>query len=78
MLELTSAPQGFTLEEMDEIFNSGLPPWKTLQKSSRLDQLEAEIKEGKLKVQVPHEDVEATSGPGEKTEEKAAPGAEQV
>lgn len=60
---------------MDEIFNSGLPPWKTLKKSSRLDQLEAEIKEGKLKVQVPRDDEPAAPA---RVEEKAAATTQEV
>ncbi|KAF9873299.1 MFS glucose [Colletotrichum karsti] len=42
--------KGFTLEEMDDVFNSGLPAWKTHQKKSRLDELENEIATGNLKV----------------------------
>lgn len=44
--------KGFTLEEMDDIFNSGLPAWKKYSKGSRLEQLEKEIQEGNLKVGV--------------------------
>lgn len=42
--------KGFTLEEMDDVFNSGLPAWKTHQKKSRLDDIEREIAAGNLKV----------------------------
>ncbi|KAH6617218.1 MFS sugar transporter-like protein [Chaetomium tenue] len=45
--------KGFTLEEMDEVFNSGLPAWKRYKKASRLEELEREIEAGNLKVAVP-------------------------
>jgi hypothetical protein len=53
MILLAPETKGYTLEEMDEVFNSGLPAWKTLNKASRLEQLEKEIEEGKLKISVP-------------------------
>ena len=47
-----TAPEtkGKTLEEMDDVFDSGLPAWKSVPKGSRLDQLERDIETGKLKV----------------------------
>lgn len=47
-----TAPEtmGKTLEEMDEVFDSGLPAWKRAEKGSRLDRLQKEIEEGNLKV----------------------------
>lgn len=50
-----AAPEtkGYTLEEMDEVFDSGLPAWKTRQKPSRLEQLEREIEAGNIKVAAP-------------------------
>ncbi|RHZ62931.1 MFS sugar transporter [Aspergillus turcosus] len=47
-----TAPEtkGFTLEEMDEVFDAGIPAWRKLNKKSRLEELEQEIAEGKLKV----------------------------
>jgi len=50
-----TAPEtkGKTLEEMDEVFESGLPAWKSLPKGSRLDQLEKDIEAGNLKVAQP-------------------------
>ncbi|CAM1502489.1 Fc.00g044730.m01.CDS01 [Cosmosporella sp. VM-42] len=45
--------KGFTLEEMDDVFDSGIPAWKARPKKSRLDMLEQEIKEGNLKVAAP-------------------------
>ncbi|KAL4782261.1 general substrate transporter [Aspergillus varians] len=47
-----TAPEtkGFTLEEMDEVFDSGRPAWKRLRVTSRLDQMERDIAEGNLKV----------------------------
>ena len=50
-----TAPEtmGKTLEEMDEVFDSGLPPWKAVSKGSRLDIIRKEIEEGGLKVKIP-------------------------
>ncbi|KAL4771972.1 general substrate transporter [Aspergillus nidulans var. acristatus] len=47
-----TAPEtkGYTLEEMDEVFESGIAPWKKGKISSRLEQIEREIAEGNLKV----------------------------
>jgi len=47
-----TAPEtkGKTLEEMDEVFDSGIPAWKGVKKGSRLDQLESEIEKGNIKV----------------------------
>ena len=42
--------KGKTLEEMDDVFENGLPPWRTVWKVSRLDALQREIAEGRLKV----------------------------
>lgn len=42
--------KGFTLEEMDDVFNSGIPAWKKYDKGSKLEQLEKKIQEGHLKV----------------------------
>lgn len=50
-----TAPEtkGKTLEEMDEVFDSGLPAWKAVPKGSRLDQLQKDIEAGNLKVTAP-------------------------
>ncbi|KAH0548224.1 MFS sugar transporter, partial [Trichoglossum hirsutum] len=50
-----TAPEtkGKTLEEMDEVFDSGLPAWRSVPKGSRLDQLEKEIEQGTVKVDAP-------------------------
>ncbi|KAL4868035.1 hypothetical protein BDV12DRAFT_170252 [Aspergillus spectabilis] len=47
-----AAPEtkGFTLEEMEEVFESGLPAWRKAKTVSRLDQIERDIAEGNLKV----------------------------
>ena len=47
-----TAPEtkGKTLEEMDEVFDSGRPAWKAVPKGSRLDQLEKDIEQGNIKV----------------------------
>lgn len=51
-----TAPEtkGKTLEEMDEVFDSGLAAWKTVPKGSRLDQLQKDIEAGNLKISAPH------------------------
>jgi len=51
-----TAPEtkGKTLEEMDEVFDSGLPAWKSVPKGSRLDQLQKDIEAGNIKVTAPH------------------------
>ncbi|KAM7201584.1 hypothetical protein V8F20_004812 [Naviculisporaceae sp. PSN 640] len=41
--------KGYTLEEMDEVFDSGLPAWKR-KKTSRLEELERAIETGQVKV----------------------------
>ncbi|KAI9800523.1 MAG: MFS sugar transporter [Sarcosagium campestre] len=52
-----TAPEtkGKTLEEMDEVFDSGRPPWRSGPKGSRLDRLQKEIEDGKVKVSAPAE-----------------------
>jgi hypothetical protein len=47
-----TAPEtkGKTLEEMDDVFDSGIPAWKSVPKGSRLDQLTRDIEKGELKV----------------------------
>ncbi|KAF2655897.1 high affinity glucose transporter [Lophiostoma macrostomum CBS 122681] len=47
-----TAPEtkGKTLEEMDEVFDSGTPAWKTNTRGSRLDRLQHDIEKGELKV----------------------------
>lgn len=51
-----TAPEtkGKTLEEMDEVFDSGLPAWKSAAalKGSKLDRLASEIEKGERKVTV--------------------------
>jgi len=68
-----TAPEtkGKTLEEMDEVFDSGLPAWKAVPKGSRLDQIQKDIEEGKLKVQAP-----GSHGPKTTTTAAAEPAAE--
>jgi hypothetical protein len=50
-----TAPEtkGKTLEEMDEVFDSGLPAWKAVPKGSRLDQLQKDIEAGNIKITAP-------------------------
>lgn len=48
-----TAPEtkGKTLEEMDDVFDSGVPAWKAGKIGSRLDQVTRDIEKGDLKVQ---------------------------
>ena len=50
-----TAPEtkGKTLEEMDDVFDSGIKPWKGVKKGSRLDQLQKDIEAGKIKIAAP-------------------------
>lgn len=47
-----AAPEtkGKTLEEMDTVFDSGIPPWRSGKIESRLDQLQRDIEAGDVKV----------------------------
>jgi hypothetical protein len=49
-----TAPEtkGKTLEEMDAVFDSGIPAWRSVPTGSRLDDLSRDIEQGKVKVQV--------------------------
>jgi len=60
-----TAPEtkGKTLEEMDEVFDSGLPAWKTVPKGSRLDQLTKDIEAGNLKISAPFGGARPTLAP---------------
>lgn len=42
--------KGKTLEEMEEVFASGIPAWRSGVRGSRLDRLQREIAEGLYKV----------------------------
>ncbi|KAK6083969.1 glucose transporter [Seiridium cupressi] len=53
MTLLAPETRGFTLEEMDDVFDSGRPAWKSYKKESRLDQLQKEIEAGNVKVDAP-------------------------
>lgn len=53
MALLAPETRGYTLEEMDEVFDSGRPAWKSYKKESRLDQLQKEIEAGNVKVDAP-------------------------
>jgi len=50
-----TAPEtmGKSLEEMDDVFESGIPAWKAVPKGSRLDRLQKDIEDGNLKVVAP-------------------------
>ncbi len=50
-----AAPEtkGKTLEEMDEVFESGRPPWRSAPEGSRLDGLQQDIEDGNVKVKTP-------------------------
>jgi hypothetical protein len=75
MTLLAPETKGYTLEEMDEVFDSGLPAWKRLKKESRLDQIEKEIEAGNLKIDAPlgRETAAAPAAPAATTEAPAAP-----
>jgi hypothetical protein len=47
-----TAPEtkGKTLEEMDDVFDTGIPAWKTAKVGSRLDQLQRDIEKGEIQV----------------------------
>nr|AYF55693.1 high affinity glucose transporter [Shiraia sp. slf14] len=47
-----TAPEtkGKTLEEMDDVFDTGIPAWKTGKVESRLEQLQRDIEKGDVKV----------------------------
>jgi hypothetical protein len=47
-----TAPEtkGKTLEEMDDVFDSGIPAWKAGKIGSRLDQVQRDIEAGNVKV----------------------------
>ncbi|KAL1910699.1 high affinity glucose transporter [Sporothrix stenoceras] len=70
---LLTAPEtkGYTLEEMDEVFDSGLPAWRRYKKASRLEDLEREIAAGNMKINVPHGDAQPGVG-GTQVEEPSA------
>ncbi|KAK8001177.1 MFS glucose transporter mfs1 [Apiospora marii] len=50
---LAPETKGFTLEEMDEVFDSGRPAWRSYKKVSRLDQLTKDIEAGHVKITAP-------------------------
>ncbi|KAI1488305.1 general substrate transporter [Biscogniauxia mediterranea] len=45
--------KGYTLEEMDDVFDSGRPAWKSRKKTSRLDALTKDIEQGNVKINAP-------------------------
>ncbi|ROT42584.1 general substrate transporter [Sodiomyces alkalinus F11] len=53
MFLMAPETKGFTLEEMDDVFDSGVPAWRTHVKRSRLDDLEREIEQGKTRIEGP-------------------------
>lgn len=57
MFFMAPETKGYTLEEMDDIFDSGVPAWKSGHKVSRLEVLEKEIQEGNMKVAAPAQNV---------------------
>ncbi len=66
-----TAPEtkGKTLEEMDDVFDSGIPAWKGVKKGSRLDQLQKDIEAGNFKVAAP---IGVNRGDAERVSEKKA------
>ncbi|KAF2457858.1 high affinity glucose transporter [Lineolata rhizophorae] len=53
MFLLAPETKGKTLEEMDEVFDSGRPAWRGVPRGSRLDQIQKDIEAGHLKVSAP-------------------------
>jgi hypothetical protein len=49
--------KGRTLEEMDEVFDSGVPAWQKVDSSKRLERLRREIEHGQAKEQGREADV---------------------
>lgn len=45
--------KGYTLEEMDDVFDSSVPAWRTNVVKSRLKELERNIQEGTVKIVTP-------------------------
>lgn len=45
--------KGYTLEEMDAVFDAGIPAWRTKDTKSKLDQLERDIRHGSISVTTP-------------------------
>lgn len=54
MTLLAPETKGLTLEEMDDVFDSGRPAWKSQKKESNLDKLQREIEAGNVKITAPH------------------------
>lgn len=73
-----AAPEtkGKTLEEMDDVFDSGRPAWKAVPKGSRLDQLQKDIEAGNIKIASPlgRSRVTGTEAMDEKTAQVGATG----
>ena len=61
-----TAPEtkGKSLEDMDEVFDSGRPAWRTAPKESRLTVLQREIEDGNVKVKVPTQVFHFDTKPG--------------
>lgn len=53
MFIMAPETKGKTLEEMDDVFDSNIKPWKGVKKGSRLDQLQRDIEAGKVKIAGP-------------------------
>ncbi|KAM5362602.1 hypothetical protein ACJZ2D_012431 [Fusarium nematophilum] len=53
--------KGFTLEEMDDVFDSGHPAWKKRDRTSRLERLTKDIEQGNVKVVAPGQKADAES-----------------
>lgn len=48
-----NSQKGKTLEEMDEVFASGVKPWKAGRKGSRFDDLQRDIEAGNVRISMP-------------------------
>ncbi|KAI0101949.1 general substrate transporter [Hypoxylon sp. NC0597] len=57
---------GLTLEEMDDVFDSGHPAWRPLKKTSRLDALQRDIEQGRVRIYAPIQGEIGAKGSGDK------------
>ena len=50
-----AAPEtkGKTLEEMEDVFEAGIPAWRRRSSESRLDRIQRDIEDGNLKILSP-------------------------
>ncbi|KAI1387353.1 general substrate transporter [Hypoxylon trugodes] len=59
--------KGKTLEEMDDVFDSGRPAWRPRENISRLDELQKDIERGNIRIEAPLPGPAEPKGGGERT-----------